>query len=172
VGYAGGTTENPTYDDIGDHTETLQVDFDPSIISYEELLDVFWSGHNPALRGWSAQYRSVIFTADDGQRDKAERSFASENRRLGGRIATSIEPLKAFYPAEDYHQKFYLRQDPVMAALFSAFYPDGHSLMNSPAAAKVNGFLSGQGSREHLERIIHLLGLSAEGERRLLLRLR
>ena len=151
MGYAGGTTENPTYDDIGDHTETLQVDFDPAIISYEELLDLFWSGHNPTLRGWSAQYRSVIFTADDGQQDEAERSFERENRRLGGRIATPIEPLKAFYPAENYHQKFYLRQDPVMATLFSDFYPDASGLMNSPAAAKVNGFLSGQGSREHLE---------------------
>ncbi|NLM71061.1 MAG: peptide-methionine (S)-S-oxide reductase [Synergistaceae bacterium] len=172
VGYAGGTTPNPTYDDIGDHTETIQVDFDPEVVSYEDLLAVFWRGHNPSLRGWSTQYRSAVFTDGEEQRSSAEQSLAREVERTRRRVETKVEELREFFPAEDYHQKFYLRQDRELMAHFNALYPDGRDLMNSPAAAKVNGFLSGLGSREHLERVLPLLGLAEETGRRLLVRVR
>ena len=93
MGYAGGTTPDPTYDDIGDHAETVQVEYDPEKISYGELLDVFWTSHNPAARSWSSQYRSAIFPADEEQRKAAERSAAKVRAELGGRIFTAVEPL-------------------------------------------------------------------------------
>ena len=61
VGYAGGTTNNPTYRALGDHAETIQVDYDPTQISYEELLEAFWTSHSPTSRPWSRQYASIIF---------------------------------------------------------------------------------------------------------------
>jgi peptide-methionine (S)-S-oxide reductase len=74
VGYAGGEREAPTYRKMGDHTETVQVDFDPLRISYERMLEVFWESHDPAAGSWSRQYRNVIFFQNDRQREAAQRS--------------------------------------------------------------------------------------------------
>lgn len=172
VGYAGGTTPDPTYEDIGDHSETLQIDYDPEALSYEDLLDVFWSNHNPSAPAWSTQYRSAVFFANEEQRLAAEKSREKTKASLGGGVRTSIEPLERFYPAEDYHQKYYLRQEHVLMTDFMNSYTNGEDFMNSPAAAKVNGFLSGAGSEEYLQKILPGLGLSEEGEKRLRLRVR
>ena len=72
VGYAGGTTDNPTYYKIGDHSETIQIDYDPSVISYRQLLDVFWNGHNCTLRSPTRQYMSIVFYHNEQQRQLAE----------------------------------------------------------------------------------------------------
>ena len=172
VGYAGGTTPDPTYEEIGDHSETIQIDYDPEVLSYEELLSVFWSSHNPSAPSWSTQYRSAIFVANEEQRRAAEESREKVKTSRGSGVQTSIEPLKRFYPAEDYHQKYYLRQEHVLMTDFMKSYPVAKDFMNSPAAAKVNGFLSGTGSEEYLRKILPGLGLSEEGEKRLRLRVR
>ncbi|MBL3540223.1 MAG: peptide-methionine (S)-S-oxide reductase [Aminivibrio sp.] len=171
VGYAGGTTADPTYDDIGDHTETVQVDYDPEKISYEQLLDVFWESHNPAARPWSVQYRSVIFTADEEQRKTAERSAARIEAAVG-RVFTAVEPVSRFYMAEGYHQKYYLRRDFILMREYGDMYPERDGFVDSPSAAKVNGILAGLGSKETLEKFLPLLGLSEEGKKRLRTRVR
>ncbi len=66
VGYAGGTKRNPTYYNLGDHTETIQIDYDPTYVSYRELLDIFWESHDPAARPWSRQYMAVVFYSQRG----------------------------------------------------------------------------------------------------------
>lgn len=167
VGYAGGTTADPTYDDIGDHTETFQVDYDPEKISYGQLLDVFWESHNPTARPWSVQYRSVIFPADEEQRKTAERSAAKIEAAVGGRVYTAIEPLSRFYLAEGYHQKYYLRRDYILMKEYNEMYPDRDGFVNSPSAAKANGILAGLASKEELEKFLPLLGLSEEAQKRL-----
>ena len=68
VGYAGGLKENPSYYGLGDHSETIQIDYAPTRISYQELLDVFWSSHNPQQRPWSTQYKSMILYHTDEQK--------------------------------------------------------------------------------------------------------
>ncbi len=172
VGYAGGTTENPTYENIGDHTEALQIDYDPDVISYGELLEIFWKSHSPTARSWSTQYRSAIFTMDDEQAGIAAKSTARLQMSIGGKVHTALEPLGRFYLAEGYHQKYYLQQDHVLMTDFMGIYPELEDFVNSPAAAKANGFMSGVGSAEELTRYLHLLGLSEDGKRRLLLRVR
>ena len=167
MGYAGGTTPDPTYDDIGDHTETVQVDFDPAKISYGELLEVFWTSHNPAARPWSVQYRSAIFPADEEQRKTAERSAAKLETAIGGKVFTAIEPLARFYMAEGYHQRYYLRRDYILMREYSEMFPERDGFVNSPSAAKANGILAGLGSKEELERFLPLLGLSEEAQKRL-----
>lgn len=172
VGYGGGASPDPTYEDLGDHTETVQVDYDPAKISYDDLLEVFWKSHNPTSRSWSVQYRSVILTADDEQKRAAERSVAKIEKAIGGKVYTTLEPLGRFYVAEGYHQKHYLRRDYVILREFKEIYPGEDDFVNSPSAAKVNGILAGLGSKGTVENLLPLLGLSEEGEERLLTRAR
>jgi peptide-methionine (S)-S-oxide reductase len=117
VGYAGGRTENPTYEDVctheTGHAEVVEIEFDPVKISYPELLEVFWSNHNPTTLNRQGpdvgdQYRSVIFYHSPEQRATAEAS--KEELEKSGRfrrpIVTQIEPAPKFYRAEEYHQRY------------------------------------------------------------------
>jgi peptide-methionine (S)-S-oxide reductase len=124
VGYAGGTTPNPTYDEVCSgmtgHNEVVRVLYDPKLTTYEDLLKVFWEGHDPTQgmrqgndRG--TQYRSGIYTSDDAQKEAGERTRASFQERLSqagyGAITTEIVPAGPFYFAEGYHQQ-YLHKNP------------------------------------------------------------
>jgi len=98
VGYAGGTTDNPTYYNIGNYSETIQIDYDPSLISYEELLNTFWKTHDPTydpgiLGAFSRQYMSVIFYHDEEQKRVATESKQREEAKLGKKIYTDIMPF-------------------------------------------------------------------------------
>ena len=119
-GYAGGTRPNPTYEQVctgtTGHAEVTQVTFDPSVITYRDLLDVFFTIHDPTqLNRQGAdvgtQYRSAIFPHNEEQRAEAERAI-KELEATGAYdapIVTTIEPMTAFYPAETYHQDYYTR---------------------------------------------------------------
>ncbi len=118
VGYSGGHTVNPTYEEVCSHTtghaEVAQVSFDPEKVTYEQLLEVFWAMHDPTQVDRQGpdigdQYRSVIFTHDDEQRTAAEASKARAQERFDRPIATKVEELPAFYTAEDYHQEYYTK---------------------------------------------------------------
>lgn len=167
VGYAGGTSSNPGYYNLADHSETIQLDYDPGVISYPALLEIFWASHDPTLRK-STQYMSRIFYHTDSQRVEAALSKEKEEKRLGSRIQTEIVPYRAFYLAEDYHQKYYLRQDSLLMAEYAAIYPQASRLIQSTAAARVNGFAGGNGTRASLQAQIDQLGLSEQGKQELL----
>ena len=124
VGYAGGHTKNPTYEEVCSgrtgHTEVVLVAFDPAKISYDRLLKTFWETHNPTQgmrqgNDVGTQYRSAIYTYGDGQRDAAAASKAAYQKALAakglGAITTEIAPAGPFYFAEDYHQQ-YLAKNP------------------------------------------------------------
>lgn len=165
VGYAGGSRANPTYHALGDHTECFQVDFDPSVISYEQLLELFWDSHDPTAPAWRQQYASLVLAHDEEQLAVARASARAFEKRTGRTPATRIEPLDRFWPAEDYHQKYYLRQDRVLAAEFRAMFGDDETaLRESTAAARVNGYVAGDGTRAQLADEIGRLGLSDQGE--------
>ena len=117
VGYMGGRTENPTYEDVHTgrtgHAETVEVTYDPSKVSYEDLLDVFWDIHDPTTPNRQGpdvghQYRSMIFYYTDEQKAKAERS--KQQLQGSGKykddIVTEIVPATTFWRAEDYHQRY------------------------------------------------------------------
>jgi len=124
VGYAGGMTPNPSYQEVCSggtgHTEVVQVVFDPSAISYAELLKVFWESHDPTQgmrqgNDVGTQYRSAVFTFDDTQQADARRSLSEYQTELSnaghGTITTEVLPLDTYYYAEDYHQQ-YLAKNP------------------------------------------------------------
>ena len=119
-GYAGGTTSNPSYEEVcaGDtgHAEVIQVEFDPAVITYEKVLEVFFEAHDPTTlnrQGADAgtQYRSVIFYHDEEQHKAAGRAKIAAQALWPDPIVTEIAPLKKFYPAEGYHQD-YFRKNP------------------------------------------------------------
>jgi methionine-S-sulfoxide reductase len=166
VGYAGGTKESPTYESIGDHSEVVEVDFDPKVITYAELLDIFWKAHDPAARPYSRQYSSLVLAHDDAQLAAAKASAKRYQRATGRTVLTRIEKLDRFYLAEDYHQKHDLRSDPALMAEFAAMYPDGRAFVNSTAAARVNAYAAGLGSPGQLAREIGDFGLSSGGAKR------
>lgn len=117
-GYAGGSTPDPTYEEIcgrrTGHAEVVQVTFDPQVVSYEQLLELFWRAHDPTTRDRQGhdvgpQYRSLILTHDSGQQRSAEASRAAAQERFRRPIVTAIEPLRQFYRAEEYHQDYFAR---------------------------------------------------------------
>ena len=167
MGYAGGSKPNPTYHDLGDHTESFQVDFDPSVISYDQLLDLFWESHNPCDKGYSKQYMSAVFAADEKQQRAAAESKSRLEKRLGQSVRTPILPLGKFTLAEDYHQKYYLRNSPIMSE-FEAIYPDAKAFADSTAAARANGFLAGDGEPDFAKAEVEKLGLSSQAKTALL----
>jgi hypothetical protein len=111
---------------------------------------------------------SAIFYHDDAQKRLALETRAREEARRRAPIATEISQLGVFTRAEDYHQKYALRQDAALVREFSAMYPEGRDFVASTAAARVNGYLGGHGTREALTREIDALGLSDGGRQRLL----
>lgn len=108
VGYTGGKKKDPSYYSLGDNTEAVQVEFDPTKITFDELLDLFWTSHDASRKG-SIQYRSAIWFESEEQQQAIEKSVKYQSnlpRYRGRKIATHIAPLGDFYLAEDYHQKY------------------------------------------------------------------
>jgi len=167
VGYAGGKKKDPTYRSIGDHSETIQIDFDPTRVSYKKLLAVFWHNHNPTQRSWSQQYKSAIFYHNDEQRRLALETQAFEEAQRNQKIQTEILPFSNFYLAEDYHQKYGLRGQRELMNEFKAMYPKDMDFVNSTAAARVNGYISGHATPEEMEATIANLGLSPADQQQL-----
>ncbi len=153
---------------MGDHIETLQIDYDPIQISYSELLDIYWKNHNPTRRPWSRQYMSVIFYHNQEQKNLAIKTKDRESARLVSKIYTEIVAAEKFYLAEDYHQKYRLRQDRDIMGEFNAMYPNVNDLVNSTAAARVNGYLGGHGSLLTLKKDLEKIGLSRESGQKLI----
>ena len=160
VGYAGGTKQDPTYRDLGDHTETVQIDYNPALITYRKLLDIFWTGHDPIRRSWSRQYASIVFTHDEEQRKLAEETKDQIAKKLRSTVHTTIVPYSGFTLAESYHQKHSLQQYPEFMEELRRIYLSPGEFVASTAAARLNGYLGGEGSSEALIRDIDNLGLS------------
>lgn len=168
VGYAGGREPDPTYRSMGDHTESLLVVFDPLVVSYEQLLETFWAAHDPCRKtGWR-QYRNVVFYLDPTQQAKLLAAKAALERRRGQSVATAIEPAGIFTPAEDYHQKYTLRQHRRIHQALRALYPGEADFQTSTAAARINGYLAGFGAAAHLQGELDRLGLDGEAREELL----
>ena len=168
VGYSGGTKKSPTYHDLGDHTETVQLDYDPTHISYQELLAIFWESHNPGSRSWSRQYMTAIFFHNDQQKKLALETKDQVAARIKDEVYTQILPTTEFYLAEDYHQKYFLRREPGLLNELTAIYPTTKDFLASTVAARLNGYVAGYGTRAGIEAEISSLGLSPAGNKRLL----
>jgi len=155
VGYCGGEEKSPTYDDLGDHSEAIQIEFDTTKTTYEKLLDVFWGKHTPS--NYMRQYRSAIFYHGDDQKKLADQTAASYEKKNGTKAPTAIEKCGDFYLAEGYHQKYYLKHSGLMKGLK---FDSEDDMTHSPAATRLNGYVGGNGNQKQLEEEVESLGLS------------
>ncbi len=143
------------------------MDFDPSVISYGKLLDLFWASHDPREHPRRRQYLSAIFFHNEEQKKRAIGTRRREAARRSGRIYTEILPASGFHLAEAYHQKFALRGRPELLKEYEAMYPSLKDFLASTAVTRVNGYVAGYGTCESLRREPDGLGLSPAGRERL-----
>jgi peptide-methionine (S)-S-oxide reductase len=132
------------------------------------LLDLFWESHSPTSRPSSQQYASIIFYHNDEQKRLAMETKDREEAKCGKPVYTEIAPGSEFYLAEDYHQKYRLQQVPTLVEDLRAIYPATEDLLNSTAAARLNGYAGGFGTLADLESQIDDLGLTVAEKRTLL----
>jgi len=148
---------------MGDHTESIQIDFDPKKTTYRALLKIFWGSHNVTSHAWGRQYMSAIWYADGQQKQDIQKSMAKYQKKIsrggGGKIQTTIEKLGPFTVAEDYHQKWYLRKHDI---LLNALQLSEAELRESPVATRLNGYVAGKGSYDQLMAEIDSFALSEE----------
>lgn len=155
----------PNYSNIGDHTETVQVDYDPERITYNQLLDIFWQSHRPFKQSWSRQYMNAVFYHNEQQHHLAMASKTAVEQKIGRTVKTEVVPLQSFNMAEDYHQKYILNRHYGLKKEMLRIYPRHQDFVDSTAVARLNGYAGGHGTRGQLLREIERLGLSAEGRK-------
>ena len=171
AGYAGGSKPDPSYYALGDHTEVLQLEYDPETIDYGELLEIVWDNHNWTTQSRKRQYRGVIFAHTDAQLEAAKASRDALEERTGRTAETDIESLEPeeFTLAEDYHQKYELRSTPIVGDELEAVY--GKAFVDSTTVARLNGFVAGHGDLTQRREVLATVEISpmaiAELERRL-----
>lgn len=141
VGYAGGSRPDPSYRALGDHTEVVQVDFDPAAVSYRTLLDYAFDLHSPYSQSGKRQYHNLVL-ATERQREPID-AYLDDTGHDPDRLETRIEPVSDFYPAEEYHQKYDLSGTRWITDAFDAAGYDAAAVRDSPAAAKLNGHVAG-----------------------------
>lgn len=162
VGYCGGKKQNPTYYSLGDHTEAFSIDYDPTVLSYDDLLSYFWGGHRCDRNNSSRQYMNAVFYRDDEQRQLADQSRDAQD----GAVATEILPIREFTYAEGYHHKYYLTRYTEIRDFLEQTYPAAKALADSAVATRLNAYL-GSGMLRDWQRFVSELpefGLPEEME--------
>jgi hypothetical protein len=142
--------------------ETIQIDYDPEKISYTNLLQVFFSNHNPTWPSPIRQYASAIFFHDEEQEHLAKGAMKDVGKKYGKKISTELVSYTGFTRAEDYHQKYYLRNTRTLMDQYKDRFPNEDAFTDSTAVTRVNSYIGGNGSSEQLEKEKNELGISAE----------
>lgn len=150
VGYTGGTTESPSYYQLGDHSEALQVDFDPALISYRQLLEEAFAAGGFGRKSPNRQYRSAVFYHTPEQQSEA-----------GAAGIIEVEAAGVFTRAEDYHQKHYLQHGPE-GREFLARVPSLEAFTDSTEAARANAIASGRLSQAEILALLPSLAVSPQ----------
>ena len=132
------------------------------MISYRQLLDIFWASHDPTYRSSTRQYQAFVFYHNDAQKAAAEETRDALAVKLGKEIKTQIVPAGIFYQAEDYHQKYYLVYQPEVRTLLQSRYPNYADYIASTAVARLNGYAGGYITAESLVQELSSLGWSQE----------
>lgn len=153
VGYGGGLAPEPTYRVMGDHSETVELDFDPARITYEEILHLFWDNHNPVnINGYKGrQYQSLVLYHNEMQREAVQQVIKMRLEAGREEPETEIARYTTWYLAEDRHQKYYLHRYPRAVERLSTCYLSHQELVNSTIAARLNGLAKGYTNLERIK---------------------
>lgn len=145
VGYAGGTQPNPSYKNLGDHSEMVELEFDPVLLPLKDILRLFWQSHNPAnINDYKGrQYRSLLLYRDEEQLCIIQQVIRERAAQGQDSSLTEITPYTGFTWAEDRHQKYYVKRYPDALAKLTALYPSHHELVNATLTARLNGLAKG-----------------------------
>lgn len=172
VGYAGGTAPNPVYRKLGDHTEVVEVTFEPDRISFAMIVELFWSRHNPVnINDYKGrQYQSLLMYDSEEQLHSMQDVLGTLEEQGKGRPDTEIVPRSVFYPAENRHQKYYLKRYPDAVRHLEALYPSEEALTGGTLAARLNGLAKGYTNLTRIVQEIEAWPVSME-ERQKLIRL-
>jgi peptide-methionine (S)-S-oxide reductase len=147
---------------MGDHTETVQIEYDPDVTSYSKMLDIFWANHNPTSK-CSRQYMSAIFYHSNEQKQLAEESLKVQQNKRAQKVTTKILPIGTFTDAEDYHQKYLLQRHPKI--LNDLDMDPGDELNKSFVATRLNGYVGGYGNLASFEKEKQILNLPPKVEK-------
>ena len=139
---------------MGDHTETVDIDYDPNTTSYENLLKLFWKHHDPTTRA-KRQYMSAIFFHDSEQEELAKKTMKDAAMNGARKITTVIAPAEEFYDAENYHQKFMLQQHTALMTSVGI-----GNIVRSHVCARLNGYVNGNGKVSDFEQEWEKLGIN------------
>lgn len=143
--------------------EAVQVDFDPSVVKFTDLLEVFWASHSPTSEVTDRLYQNAVFYHGVRQKEAAERSLAKIQAANKQVVTSTLEPVN-FRLAKDSDQKYYLRNDQRLWKELSQHYPTSKGIQESAAAAKINGYLTGNSYKEEFRAFAKSLGLSAASQ--------
>ncbi len=150
---------------MGDHTETLQIDFDPTVISYERIMRIFFDAHNPTRAPWSRQYKSAVFCDGPEQLAVVQKLVQAIEAQRGAAVQTEVQSQWTFTRAEDYHQKYRLQAHGELMNDLRRYFTDFKDLVDSPTAMRLNSYLGRCLDAEQLNREIDRFGLSERGVR-------
>lgn len=167
VGYTGGDTTTPSYENLGNHIEVIEVDYDPTVISYEGLIEAYFNLYDASVRPYSHRVKSVIYFRTENEKQIANRVKTAVSQQLNKPLFTEVDPMPVFYIAEAYHQLSYLKKETSLYSEISQMFPDENVQLLSVLASKLNGFIAGYGTLEALENVLEQSSLSSESLKRM-----
>lgn len=167
--YSGGNSKDPTYANLKDHTEVVEIEFDPHIISYGKLLKIFFDNHPFDSNTEKIQYKSTIIPTNENQKNTAEKELLFVKKVFGKhRVFTLLKNFTEFYEAENYHQKHYLKINKKSLETFLQNLVDWKSCAKSELCTKLNGYLNGIYSEKKFIKNLTQLGLSESNVQKIL----
>jgi len=167
VGYSGGDLTQPSYDNLGNHVEIFEVDYDPDLISYADLVELYFVFYDASMRPISQRVKPVIYYRTDEEYTMATKIKQVIEAQSEDGIFAVIEPFEIFYLAEAKHQLSYLKQETSLYGEISQIFENDDQLILSILASKLNGFIPGYGNPEELAAIIEDSGLSQQSMHRI-----
>lgn len=170
TGYAGGQSTNPNYQNVGFHSEVIEIDYDPSQISYEALVNLFFESHNATSKPYYQRVKSLLFYRNEVEMKSAQKIIEQQKQiavQKGLLVYTELKPYEVFYLAEPEHQLKALKAEVSLYSELVEMFGDENNLQNSILASKLNGFLYGFGSKSEIESVLSQSGLSEASKSRI-----